>query len=147
MKPLRAYWMFVLLFCLPAFASETQEKNLPKFCELKDIKGIKDNSFVKNKHVNVDLKVIAPGISETAKFYRLPYGSTAADVLKVDYQVKNGVVCCRPDDIKSVNNLDTDFAQRRYWSVSINEDVDVSPTKTLLKDGDHVVWTYHEGDK
>jgi hypothetical protein len=111
------------------------------------VKQIKDNSLVKNKHVNVDLKVIAPGLSEEVKSYRVLYGSTPADILKIDHKVKNGVVCCRPDDIKSVNNLDTDFAKRRFWTVVINEDSDVSPNKTLLRDGDHVVWTYHEGDK
>ena len=145
-KALSGFLLAVLFLTAHSWAAETPNDN-PQTCSLKEVKQIKDNSFVKNKHVHVDLKVVAPGQPEETKSYRILYGSTAADVLKIDHQVKNGVVCCRPDDIKSVNSLDTDFAKRQFWSVDINGNADVSPTKTLLSDGDKVTWTYHEGDK
>lgn len=111
-----------------------------------EIKEIKKDSSKIGKWINVKLDVVASGQTST-KSYRVLYGSTAADVLKLDHKVENGVVCCRPDDIKSVDGHDTNFTERHFWMVSINDSTKVSPNNTLLNDGDHVIWKYLEGDK
>ena len=116
-------------------------------CSLKDIEKIQRKSDLEGTTVNVSLSVEAPGLPEAPKSYKVPYGYTAAKILEIDYNVGHGVVCCHPNDVKSVNGLDTDFAARKYWMLSINGSHDVSPNNTVLNDGDKVVWTYSSDKK
>ena len=142
-------WIVLLgLACGPLWADPRPKYELLRpNVSLKTIKETKKQSLNANRWINVTLKVTGCEGAVEAKPYHVLYGSTAADVLGMGNDVKNGVVCCRPDDIKSVNGKDTDFAGRKFWMVAINGNHNVSPNNTLLEDGDQVEWSYHDGGK
>ena len=121
---------------------QAREHNLS--CSLKDIENIRRKSGLEGKIIHVSLSVQVPGQPTFTRAYQVVYGYTAAKILEIDYNVGHGVVCCHPNDVKSVDGRDTDFAKNEYWFLTINENRDVSPAKTLLEDGDRVVWTYHK---
>lgn len=115
-------------------------------CSLETVQKTMLASRHADRRIQTALRVVVPGRYERETLHSVIYGSTPAELLKAEYQVGHGVVCCRPDDVKSVNGLDTDFARNKYWVVSVNGSAQVSPNNTILEEGDVVEWRYHEDD-
>ena len=139
-----ALWAVCWVFYQPSHTmAASQEARAPEISS-REIEKITQKSLLEGKMITARLTVKVPGSYERARDHRVPYGMTASKLLEKDYSVGRGVVCCHPDDVKSVNGLDTDFAKRKYWVLSVNGDRDVSPSHTLLRDGDRVIWTYKE---
>lgn len=135
----------LLLLTQAAYGSETKGVDRPVHTRA-EIRQIIGESLKVERVVHVKAEMSTDDSVFDSWEDLVPYGTTALSLLESKHKVERRMVCTHPDEVWSVDGIETDPAQNRYWYLRVNGSEQMaSPHASLLENGDIVEWFFTDG--